>query len=163
MSLELATLEDFTRTEQGLEIAAADLGLLQSTYTALTLVSRKVESRASNTFKCIISQLMKEAERLAKNVSEELGKPVLSRGEINLIFLCPFHLEMFIYCPLVSLVQWWDYTRGGLISHSFTHTSFSVSSLSLHAFFAVLFFSSPFSKDLFFLCIRVFVCMYVCV
>lgn len=37
-------------------------------------ISRKVESRASNTFKCIISQLMKEAERLAKNVSEELGK-----------------------------------------------------------------------------------------
>lgn len=37
-------------------------------------ISRKVESRASNTFKCIISQLMREAERLAKNVSEELGK-----------------------------------------------------------------------------------------
>lgn len=37
-------------------------------------ISRKVESRASNTFKCIISQLMKETERLAKNVSEELGK-----------------------------------------------------------------------------------------
>lgn len=37
-------------------------------------ISRKVESRASNTFKCIISQLMKETERLARNVSEELGK-----------------------------------------------------------------------------------------
>lgn len=135
VSLELVTLEDFTRTEPGLEITASDLGFLQSTYTALTLVSRKVESRASNTFKCIVSQLMKETERLAKNVSEELGKPVLSRGEINLIFLCPFHLEMSIYCPLVSLVQWWDYTRGGLTSsHSFTHTSLSASSLSLHAF-----------------------------
>lgn len=37
-------------------------------------ISRKVESRTSNTFKCIISQLMKETEKLAKNVSEELGK-----------------------------------------------------------------------------------------
>ncbi|XP_021077791.1 probable ATP-dependent RNA helicase DDX58 [Mus pahari] len=37
-------------------------------------ISRKVESRTSNTFKCIISQLMKETEKLAKDVSEELGK-----------------------------------------------------------------------------------------
>ncbi|KAH0521657.1 putative ATP-dependent RNA helicase DDX58 [Microtus ochrogaster] len=35
---------------------------------------RKVESRTTNTFKSIISQLMKETEGLAKNVSEELGK-----------------------------------------------------------------------------------------
>ncbi|CAO2580414.1 Antiviral innate immune response receptor RIG-I [Lemmus lemmus] len=35
---------------------------------------RKVESRTTNTFKSIISQLMKETEELAKNVSEELGK-----------------------------------------------------------------------------------------
>nr|BAC33670.1 unnamed protein product [Mus musculus] len=40
----------------------------------LTPVSRKVASRTSNTFKCIISQLMKETEKLAKDVSEELGK-----------------------------------------------------------------------------------------
>nr|XP_045015921.1 antiviral innate immune response receptor RIG-I isoform X2 [Jaculus jaculus] len=37
-------------------------------------ISRKVESRATNTFKLIISQLMKETENLAKNVSVELGK-----------------------------------------------------------------------------------------
>ncbi|KAM7319599.1 hypothetical protein ACRRTK_021282 [Alexandromys fortis] len=35
---------------------------------------RKVESRTTNTFKSVISQLMKETEGLAKNVSEELGK-----------------------------------------------------------------------------------------
>ncbi|XP_073907726.1 antiviral innate immune response receptor RIG-I isoform X3 [Castor canadensis] len=34
---------------------------------------RKVESRTSNKFKLIISQLMKETEFLAKNISEELG------------------------------------------------------------------------------------------
>ncbi|XP_076419583.1 antiviral innate immune response receptor RIG-I isoform X2 [Peromyscus maniculatus bairdii] len=37
-------------------------------------IFRKVESRTVNTFKSIISQLMKETEKLAKNVSEELGK-----------------------------------------------------------------------------------------
>ncbi|XP_040593514.1 antiviral innate immune response receptor RIG-I isoform X1 [Mesocricetus auratus] len=37
-------------------------------------VFRKVESRTANTFKSIISQLMRETEKLAKNVSEELGK-----------------------------------------------------------------------------------------
>ncbi|XP_017658194.1 probable ATP-dependent RNA helicase DDX58 isoform X2 [Nannospalax galili] len=36
-------------------------------------ISRKVESRTTNTFKSIISQLMKETEHLAKNVSAELG------------------------------------------------------------------------------------------
>ncbi|XP_051013697.1 antiviral innate immune response receptor RIG-I [Acomys russatus] len=37
-------------------------------------ISRKVESRTTNTFKSIISQLMKETEKLAKNVSQELGR-----------------------------------------------------------------------------------------
>ncbi|XP_051043489.1 antiviral innate immune response receptor RIG-I isoform X2 [Phodopus roborovskii] len=36
-------------------------------------IFRKVESRTTNTFKSIISQLMRETEKLAKNVSEELG------------------------------------------------------------------------------------------
>ncbi|KAM5300355.1 antiviral innate immune response receptor RIG-I [Ctenodactylus gundi] len=36
-------------------------------------ISRKVESRTTNQFKVIISQLMKETEYLAKNVSEQLG------------------------------------------------------------------------------------------
>ncbi|XP_036033413.1 antiviral innate immune response receptor RIG-I isoform X2 [Onychomys torridus] len=37
-------------------------------------IFRKVESRTVNTFKSIISQLMKETEKLAKDVSKELGK-----------------------------------------------------------------------------------------
>lgn len=58
-------------------MAAFDLCFFQT-----TLVFRKVESRTTNTFKSILAQLMKETEELAKNVSEELGKSVLTQGEM---------------------------------------------------------------------------------
>lgn len=63
-------------------MAAFDLCFFRTSRVPLTLVFRKVESRTTNTFKSIISQLMKETEGLAKNVSEELGKSVLTQGEI---------------------------------------------------------------------------------
>lgn len=59
-------------------MAEFDLCVLHTTHVHSILVFRKVESRTVNTFKSIISQLMKETEKLAKNVSEELGKSVLT-------------------------------------------------------------------------------------
>lgn len=52
---------------------------------------RKVESRTTDGFKCIISQLMRETESLAKSIFDELG--AVTPGEIKLI-LCPLHLGM---------------------------------------------------------------------
>lgn len=74
--------ESITRAEEGLEMAAFDLCFFQTSRVSLTLVFRKVESRTTNTFKSILAQLMKETEELAKNVSEELGKSVLTQGEM---------------------------------------------------------------------------------
>ena len=62
-----------------------DVFFLKNTHFVLmALVFRKVESRTTDRFKCIISQLMREVESLAKNIFDELGTVTL--GEINLIF-----------------------------------------------------------------------------
>lgn len=64
----------------------------------MALVFRKVKSRTTNRFKCIISELMRETESLAKSIFGELG--TVSLGEINFIS-CPLHLGIATYCSLV--------------------------------------------------------------
>jgi hypothetical protein len=69
--------EEAIKAQKSLEISTLNSNLFfLKTFTLIlmALVFRKVESRTSNKFKLIISQLMKETEFLAKNISEELGK-----------------------------------------------------------------------------------------
>lgn len=66
----------------------------------MALVFRKVESRTTDKFKYIISQLMREIEGLAKSIFDQLDTVTL--GKINLI-LYSLHLEIAKYCPLVSV------------------------------------------------------------
>ena len=65
----------------------------------MALVFRKVESRTTDRFKHIISQLMAETEALAKSIFEELGTVTL--GENNLV-LSSLHLGTAICCSLGS-------------------------------------------------------------
>lgn len=77
-----------------------DVFFLRNTNFPLTaLVFRKVESRTTDKFKCIISQLMAETEALAKSIFEELGTVTL--GENNLI-LSSVPLGTAICCSLGS-------------------------------------------------------------
>lgn len=70
-----------------------DVFLKNAHFVFMALVFRKVESRTTDRFKCIISQLMRETESLAKNIFDELG--TITLGEINLI-LCSLHLGIAI-------------------------------------------------------------------
>lgn len=94
--------EEVTKAEKGLEISAFnyDVFFLRNTnFPLMALVFRKVESRTTDKFKCVISQLMAETEALAKSIFEELGTVTL--GENNLI-LSSLHLGMAICCSLGS-------------------------------------------------------------
>lgn len=81
-----------------------DAFFLKNTHFVLmALVFRKVKLRTTDRFKCIISQLMRETESLAKKIFDELSTVTL--GEINLI-LYSFHLGIAIYWLFVfSSVQ----------------------------------------------------------
>ena len=77
-----------------------DVFFLKNThFTLMALVFRKVESRTTDRFKCIISQLMRETESLAKSIFDEIG--TITLGEINLI-LRSLHLGIAMYYSLVS-------------------------------------------------------------
>lgn len=93
--------EEVTKAEKHLEMPTLNwCVLLKTTHSLLmALVFRKVESRTTDRFKCIISQLMWETESLAKSVFDEIG--TIIPGEINLI-LYPLHLGIAVYCSLVS-------------------------------------------------------------
>ena len=95
-------IEEETKAEKGLEIPALnyDVFFLRNTnFPLMALVFRKVESRTTDRFKRIISQLMAETEALAKSIFEELGTVTL--GENNLI-LSSLHLGTAICCSLGS-------------------------------------------------------------
>lgn len=86
--------EGVTRAEKGVQMPTLnyDVFFLKNThFTLMTLVFRKVESRTTDRFKCIISQLMRETENLAKSIFDEIG--TITLGEINLI-LHSLHLEI---------------------------------------------------------------------